>query len=1002
MATHLMIKLFTQKELNDLYGIPEFTDEERLYFFTLSSRDQEILDSFKKLEDKIYFILSLGYFKAKNCLIKFTFKTSKKDFLYLIDTYFPKEKLPKQLPSPKQQDRIQNKILDYEKAIRLTKDLQKDLNLVLSKLIKRHPKARPLTKAFLDHLSRENIALPAYSTLQRLITRAIAQEKKRLFSICHQHIKPENKRFLENLLEQEESVYSITTIKQDVKDFNYVELKKEIKKHRALKPIFYIAREVLQHTGLPKKTIEYYGSLVNFYSSHKLSRMPEDQAHWYLLCYSFSRYQKVNDNLVQFFRCHVDQFHEESKAFAQEKLLQLQLELNSLLVKGGQVFQLFTETQQEAVSKEDAFKILPLNNMITVQDFLLGKSRDDKVFYWEHINSLAHQIRMYLRPLFLEIDFAASEETELNSVIAHMKALLKENKPFPKNDPTLIKFIPQKLRSYLLTKTSDNKTEILWDRFEFFFYKTIAKHLRTKKVFLSYSLNYKPLKEELIAEPIWKENKSSIVENLGYPKLNTPIETLLKEYHQELDPLIVSVNERIKNGDNPHVKLKQGKKGLHWTLPYQKKMDYINNPFFLQLPQMSIVDVLHFVDKKCNFLNSFTPIQSLSTKQERKDSLVLAAVLGNAIRLGTYKMASSGYLNVHELVTTEKTYVRLETLREAIDAINNETAKLSLFPHLDIHGKLRLSSLDGSKIGTRLHTLKSRYSPKYYGLEKGVASYNLITNHLPINAHIIGANEHESHFVFPTVYNNTSEINPLQHSGDGHSINQLNFTLFDFIGHQYMPHFPSIQKRDIYCFENPNIYKDCIIKPNHQVRSPLIINEWPQVQHIMASILQAETDQRSIIQILSSHDYHSKTKEALWEYDNILKSIYILNYIDDMEMRRAVRKALNRGESYHQLCRAIACINGGRFRGKSELELEIWNECARLIASAIIFYNTFILSLLLEQTEDENLRKIIKQISPVAWIHINFLGKYEFNKEPLFLEIEKWLKKIKIDSEFIH
>jgi TnpA family transposase len=218
-----------------------------------------------------------------------------------------------------------------------------------------------------------------------------------------------------------------------------------------------------------------------------------------------------------------------------------------------------------------------------------------------------------------------------------------------------------------------------------------------------------------------------------------------------------------------------------------------------------------------------------------------------------------------------------------------------------------------------------------------------------------------------------------------------------------MPHFPSIQKKSICCFEELKKYDHCIIKPTQQVRETLICSEWPTMQHIYASILKGETDQSATIQILSSHEYHSTTKEALWEYDNILKSLYILNYIDDIKTRQAVRAALNRGEAYHQLCRAIAFMNGGRLRGITELELELWNECARLIASAVIFYNAYILSLLLERTIDDKLIEVLLRLSPVGWSHLSFLGEYKFDRQRLGLEIQKWLKNLKIDStEFIY
>jgi len=137
----------------------------------------------------------------------------------------------------------------------------------------------------------------------------------------------------------------------------------------------------------------------------------------------------------------------------------------------------------------------------------------------------------------------------------------------------------------------------------------------------------------------------------------------------------------------------------------------------------------------------------------------------------------------------------------------------------------------------------------------------------------------------------------------------------------------------------------------------------------------------------------------LWEYDNILRSIYLLLYIDDVNIRRSVRTALNRGEAYHQLCRAIAMLNEGEFRGASEHELEIWNECARLVASAIIYYNSQLLSSLYEKATIDEERARIIQMSPIAWAHINLLGRYMFLQKSEKPDFKRLVKDLKVQFE---
>ena len=89
----------------------------------------------------------------------------------------------------------------------------------------------------------------------------------------------------------------------------------------------------------------------------------------------------------------------------------------------------------------------------------------------------------------------------------------------------------------------------------------------------------------------------------------------------------------------------------------------------------------------------------------------------------------------------------------------------------------------------------------------------------------------------------------------------------------------------------------------------------------------------------------------MWEYDHIIRSIYLLDYIDSPPLRQHVQRALNRGENYHQLRRAVSYANFGKLRFKTENEQQLWGECARLLTNCIIFYNMVLLSQLAAHKE---------------------------------------------------
>ena len=84
---------------------------------------------------------------------------------------------------------------------------------------------------------------------------------------------------------------------------------------------------------------------------------------------------------------------------------------------------------------------------------------------------------------------------------------------------------------------------------------------------------------------------------------------------------------------------------------------------------------------------------------------------------------------------------------------------------------------------------------KYFGMLKGVVLFSLNANHLPLCLKVIGANEHESHYLLDIVESNTSDIEIKAVSGDMHSINRVNFALMNMFGYRFMPRFTHLSDK---------------------------------------------------------------------------------------------------------------------------------------------------------------------------------------------------------------
>ena len=121
--------------------------------------------------------------------------------------------------------------------------------------------------------------------------------------------------------------------------------------------------------------------------------------------------------------------------------------------------------------------------------------------------------------------------------------------------------------------------------------------------------------------------------------------------------------------------------------------------------------------------------------------------------------------------------------------------------------------------------------------------------------------------------------------------------------------------------------------------------------------------------------------------DELRKSIFILRYFDDLELRQTIEKQFNKVELANRFTRAVAVGNPREFIHAEKEQQEIAEACNRLIKNCIICWNYLYLARsIAEAKSDEACRWLLQTIashSPIAWSHINLLGEYDLSDEKL-------------------
>lgn len=1010
MTTKRLI-ILNNAEIKFYYEPKNFDSDEQQHYFTLDNHEENIVNGIGSTTSKVYFILLLGYFKASRQLFNLeTVKNISANFLFVKSKYFPsyKKKIKLNISRPTRLE-LEYKILklfDY-KVCDLS--IKKQIEVFVAEMVSIDNDPVFIFKEVVRYLHKNRVILPGYTVLQDIIGKAITAEEKRLTLLLNKLVKQDIHKKLEKLLEANNSLHEITYLKRELKSFGYKEMQAEIVKLRQIKELYYVSKEFLPQLNISNSSIKYYASLVDYYNVYKLKRMNKKKALIYLICFIHYRFKKMNDNLIDCFIHYVDWYLHEADKYAKTFVAQQQIIQTAQFKKAASIFEMFYDNQYDEFAfskiKDIAYKILPVDEFKAFTEYLNDQKFDLAALEWSYYVQIAGRIKKNLRPLLLSLDFKGNNNSaNLIQAYDFVQQKLTVYKTLMKVKPSEfpVTAIVKSVYPYLCNEVSNTKV-INCDKYEFWLYQQLSHNCGAGHVFVNDSNKYRNFDDDLVDDVCWQD-KENIIKNLGYKKLIAPLSETLDELEKELEYWIVRVNTRFDAGENPHIKLSGKKLGNTWSLPYAKLDEPDNHYIFKDLPRIAIADILIENHKYCSLLECFTPLVNRYNKSELQTSSLLASIIAMGTFIGLGEMGKISDISYNSLASTTHNRIRLETLRAANDKASNEIAKLPISKHHNILEEFIHASADGTKIETILDTFNSRCSPKYFGVNKGVSALTLVVNHIAANVKLLGAHEYEGNFIFDLLFNNTSDIDPDILSTDTHGTNAVNFIILYFFDYIFAPRYKDTAGKidgHIYGFKSKEEYSKYKIKPTKKVNKQLILDEEDNIKKIMVSLATKATTQGVIISKLSSHKRRNRTKYALCELDNIIRSIHLLRYVDDITYRLNIQKALNRGESYNKLRRAISYANEGKLNVHSEMSQQIYNECTRFIANNIILYNARLLSNLLIKLEKagkiDEIEKL-KRISPIAWAHINIYGRYEFNKEFLNMEFNELIKLMSLDN----
>jgi len=996
------LTVLSEAERTALYGLPDFDDFQRAEFFAFTEAERALAERRKGPVERLHCLLQMGYFKAKNAFFNLSAQAvPPEDVVFLVERYFPGSPVTLQ-PLTEYEQYTQRAEIAKLFGYRLWSGTDRPTLVETAALLTR----RDVSPTFvlievLAFLKARKIVRPGYTTLQTIITDALTAERRRLEQLIEGGLDADTNVALRNLLVREDTLSELAALKQDAKNFRYRMMAAERQKRITLAPMHHAAKKLLPLLGISQQNIDYYASLVHYYTIFDLRRMKPGQSHLYLLCYTWQRYRQLSDNLVEAFDHHLRQIQQETKEDAETAYVQAMAKRQQEAPQVGRVLLLYVDEAVDdatpfGVVRKQAFTILPREALLTASQRLCEKPISQMELRWQAIDRVAVRFKQHLRPLAMALEFSAQPVTSpWHAALYWMRDVFSGQQRLAQRPVAEIPSdtIPIQLRRHLLNlDDGGNPTSLRGDRYEFWIYRQISKRLATGELAVDDSLRHRRFSDELVKV----DRQAEILKNLDIPWLSRPVEAELDVLCADLDRRWQRFDRELRQGKLKHLDYDPQHKTLKWRKPKaDQEEDVLQRSFYDKLSAQGIADVFHFVNGRCGFLSALTPLQPRYAKKIADEDSLMAAIVARAMGHGNSRMAETCDIPYHVLEETDRQHIRLATLRDGCDRISNFIADLPIFPLYSFDPDVLYGSVDGQKFASAEPTIKARYSRKYFGKGKGVVAYTLLANHVPLETELIGANEHESHYVFDIWYHNTSAIVPTTITGDMHSVNKANFAVMHWFGAKFAPRFTSLQAQlqHLYCASDIAQYESYLLSPAGQIDRGLITPEKDNVDRIIATLGLKEMSQSTLIRKLCALSQHNPTRKAVFEFDKLIRSIYTIDYIRDPQLQRDVHRSQNRIEAYHQLRSAISQVGGKKqLIGATDLDVAITNQSGRLIANVIIAYNSILLSALLERynaADDQKAIRLLRKISPVAWQHIHFLGRYLFrgNRHPIDVEV---------------
>jgi TnpA family transposase len=314
------------------------------------------------------------------------------------------------------------------------------------------------------------------------------------------------------------------------------------------------------------------------------------------------------------------------------------------------------------------------------------------------------------------------------------------------------------------------------------------------------------------------------------------------------------------------------------------------------------------------------------------------------------------------------------------DVINEYTR----FPLPGYWGDGRTAIADGTHVRLRENNLLGSRHIRYGGYG-GIAYHHIANNYIALFTSFITCGVWEAVHILDGLLKNRSELHPDTLHADTQGQSEPVFGLCRLLGIKLMPRMRNWADVVFYRPVKEIRYEHIDALFTQEIDWQFIAKHWQDIMQVVISIQAGRVLPSMLLRKLSTYNRKNRLYRAFSELGRVERTLFLLSYISNKEIRHSIRAETTKIESYNDFIDWVS-FGGPVVKSGDPVEQEKQIKYASLVANTIMLSNVTDLTEVLSSMIKDGLPvtpSLVACLSPYARENLRRFGKYDLDMDTM-------------------